>query len=143
MYQAAAISHSLKGQDEVDMAALKEAGACGFTDDGIPLTNAAFCYKAMQNAAKLDMPISLHEEDPAFIKNNGINHGKVSDALGIYGSPSIAEETLVARDCLLALRSGADVVIQHISSGVSVDIVRTYKSLVQGSMPRPLHITSR
>ena len=129
MYQAAAISHSLKGQDEVDMAALKEAGACGFTDDGIPLTNAAFCYRAMQNAAKLDMPISLHEEDPAFIKNNGINHGKVSDALGIYGSPSIAEETLVARDCLLALRSGADVVIQHISSGVSVDIVRTYKKL--------------
>ena len=51
MYQAAAISHSLKGQDEVDMAALKEAGACGFTDDGIPLTNAAFCYRAMQNAA--------------------------------------------------------------------------------------------
>ena len=49
------------------MAALKEAGACGFTDDGIPLTNAAFCYRAMQNAAKLDMPISLHEEDPAFI----------------------------------------------------------------------------
>ena len=129
MYQAAAISHSLKGQDEVDMTALKEAGACGFTDDGIPLTNAAFCYSAMQNAAKLDMPISLHEEDPAFIKNNGINHGKVSDALGIYGSPSIAEEALVARDCLLALRSGADVVIQHISSGVSVDIVRTYKKL--------------
>ena len=129
LYQAAAISHSLKGQDEVDMAALKEAGACGFTDDGIPLTNAAFCYRAMQNAAKLDMPISLHEEDPAFIKNNGINHGKVSDALGIYGSPSIAEEALVARDCLLALRSGADVVIQHISSGVSVDIVRTYKKL--------------
>ena len=128
MYQAAAISHSLKGQDEVDMAALKEAGACGFTDDGIPLTNAAFCYRAMQNAAKLDMPISLHEEDPAFIKNNGINHGKVSDALGIYGSPSIAEEALVARDCLLALRSGADVVIQHIS-GISVDIVRTYKKL--------------
>ena len=60
---------------------------------------------------------------------NGINHGKVSDALGIYGSPSIAEEALVARDCLLALRSGADVVIQHISSGVSVDIVRTYKKL--------------
>ena len=46
MYQASAISHSLKGQDEVDMAALKEAGACGFTDDGIPLTNAAFCYRA-------------------------------------------------------------------------------------------------
>ena len=129
IFQAAAISRSLKGRDEVDMLALKEAGACGFTDDGIPLLNAEFCYQAMKNAAKLNVPISLHEEDPAFIRNNGINHGKVSDALGIYGSPSIAEEALVARDCLLALRSGADVVIQHISSGNSVELVRTAKKL--------------
>ena len=129
IFQAAAISHSLKGQEEVDMTALKDAGACGFTDDGIPLLNAEFCYKAMEAAEALNVPISLHEEDPAFIRNNGINHGKVSEELGIYGSPSIAEESLVARDCLLALRSGADVVIQHISSGVSVELVRTYKRL--------------
>ena len=129
IFQAAAISHSLKGQEEVDMTALKDAGACGFTDDGIPLLNAEFCYKAMEAAEALNVPISLHEEDPAFIRNNGINHGKVSEGLGIYGSPSIAEESLVARDCLLALRSGADVVIQHISSGVSVELVRTYKKL--------------
>ena len=128
IFQAAAISHSLKGQEEVDMTALKDAGACGFTDDGIPLLNAEFCYKAMESAEALNVPISLHE-DPAFIRNNGINHGKVSEELGIYGSPSIAEESLVARDCLLALRSGADVVIQHISSGVSVELVRTYKKL--------------
>lgn len=129
IFQAAAISYSLKGQEEVDMTALKDAGACGFTDDGIPLLNAEFCYKAMESAKALNVPISLHEEDPAFIRNNGINHGKVSEELGIYGSPSIAEESLVARDCLLALRSGADVVIQHISSGVSVELVRTYKKL--------------
>lgn len=129
IFQAAAISHSLKGQEEVDMTALKDAGACGFTDDGIPLLNAEFCYKAMEAAEALNVPISLHEEDPAFIRNNGINHGKVSEELSIYGSPSIAEESLVARDCLLALRSGADVVIQHISSGVSVELVRTYKKL--------------
>ena len=84
------------------MAALKEAGACGFTDDGIPLKNAAFLYHALETAKELDVPVSLHEEDPAFIKNNGINHGTVSEQLGIYGSPSIAEESLVARDCLLA-----------------------------------------
>ncbi len=129
IYQAAAISHSLKGQEEVDMTALKAAGACGFTDDGIPLLNAEFCYNAMKAAARLDMPVSLHEEDSAFIRNNGINHGKVSEKIGIYGSPSIAEESLVARDCLLALRSGADVVIQHISSGISVNLIRTYKKL--------------
>ncbi len=129
IYQAASVSLSLKGEEPTDMAALKDAGACGFTDDGIPLRNAAFLYDAMIQARKLDVPISLHEEDPSFIKNNGINHGPVSEKLGIYGSPSIAEESLVARDCMLALRSGAHVVIQHISSGRSVELVRMFKAL--------------
>ena len=128
IYQAAAISRSLKGEELTDMEALMAAGACGFTDDGIPLRNAAFLYQAMEKAKELDAPVSLHEEDPAFIRENGINHGPVSAQLGVFGSPSIAEESLVARDCLLALRSGARTVIQHISSGVSVDLVRTFKA---------------
>lgn len=129
IYQAASVSRSLKGEELTDMAALKEAGACGFTDDGIPLKNAAFLYRAMETAREMNVPVSLHEEDPAFIKNNGINHGTVSEQLGIYGSPSIAEESLVARDCLLALRSGAHTVIQHISSGRSVELVRMFKAM--------------
>lgn len=129
IFQAAAVSCGLKGEEMTSMKELASAGACGFTDDGIPLKNAAFLYKAMEEAKALDLPISLHEEDPAFIETNGINHGPVSDALGIYGSPSIAEESLVARDCLLALRSGAQVVIQHISSGQSVELVRTFKAM--------------
>lgn len=129
IFQAAAVSCGLKGEEMTSMKELAAAGACGFTDDGIPLKNAAFLYKAMEEAKSLDLPISLHEEDPAFIETNGINHGPVSDALGIYGSPSIAEESLVARDCLLALRSGAQVVIQHISSGQSVELVRTFKAM--------------
>lgn len=129
IFQAASVSLGLKGEEPTDMKALAAAGACGFTDDGIPLKNAAFLYDAMKKTAELGVPISLHEEDPSFIKNNGINHGPVSEQLGIYGFPSVAEESLVARDCLLALRSGAHVVIQHISSGRSVEIVRMYKAL--------------
>ena len=129
IFQAASISCNLKGQEETDMDALKEAGACGFTDDGIPLLDAAFCYEAMCKAAELHMPISLHEEDKAFITNNGINAGETSARLGVVGSPAIAEEVMVARDCMLALRSGAAVVIQHISSGNSVELVRTAKKL--------------
>ena len=129
IYQAASVSRSLKGEELTNMEELADCGACGFTDDGIPIRSAAFLYEAMEKAASLDLPISLHEEDPSFIKNNGINHGPVSDKLGIYGSPSIAEESLVARDCLLALRSGAHVVIQHISSGRSVELVRMFRSM--------------
>lgn len=129
IFQAGTVSQGLKGQVMTDMPALKEAGACGFTDDGIPITNAAFCYEAMKAAGALGVPISLHEEDPALIRNNGINHGEVSRQMGLYGSPSIAEESLVARDCMLALRSGAHVVIQHISSGYSVELVRSFRAM--------------
>ncbi len=129
IYQAAAVTKGFKGEEMTDFKALADAGACGFTDDGIPIVDASVCFEAMKKAAALDFPISLHEEDPAFISENGINHGVASEFLGIKGSPSIAEESMVARDCMLALRSGAHTVIQHISSGVSVDLVRNAKAL--------------
>lgn len=129
IYQAASVTYGLKGEELTDFAALKKAGACGFTDDGIPLLDAALCYKAMKKAAEMDCPISLHEENPAFISQNGINHGVASAHFGIEGSPSLAEESMVARDCILALRSGAKTVIQHISSGISVALVRNAKAM--------------
>lgn len=129
IYQAASVTYGLKGDELTDFSALKEAGACGFTDDGIPLLDAALCYEAMKKAAEMDCPISLHEEDPAFISQNGINHGIASAHFGIEGSPSMAEESMVARDCVLALRSGAKTVIQHISSGISVALVRNAKAM--------------
>lgn len=76
IYQAASVSYGLKGETLTDMEGLKAHGACGFTDDGIPLLDAKFCYEAMEKAAKLGLPLSLHEEDPAFISNNGINQGR-------------------------------------------------------------------
>lgn len=129
IYQTAAVSQGLKGEVMNDFDALKAAGACGFTDDGIPLLDADFCSRAMEKAAALNMPISLHEEDKSFITNNGINAGEVSKKLGVKGSPSIAEEVMVARDCMLALHTKAPVVIQHISSGNSVALVRLAKKL--------------
>ncbi len=129
IYQAAAVTKGFKGEEMTDFEALAKAGACGFTDDGIPIVDASVCFEAMKKAAALDYPISLHEEDPAFISHNGINHGVASEHYGIEGSPSIAEESMVARDCMLALCSGAHTVIQHISSGVSVDLVRNAKAL--------------
>ena len=129
IYQTTSITKGLKGQEMNDLAALKEAGACGFTDDGIPIVDPILCYNAMEKAAELDMPVSLHEEDPAFISENGINRGVASEHLGIGGSPSIAEESMVARDVMLALHTGAHTVIQLISSGNSVALVRNAKAL--------------
>lgn len=129
IYQTTSITKDLQGKEMNDMEALAKAGACGFTDDGIPITDASLCYEAMLKAAELDMPISLHEEDPAFISENGINRGIASEHYGIGGSPSLAEEVMVSRDCILALHSKAHTVIQHISSGNSVALVRNAKAL--------------
>ena len=126
---AACVSVGMKGQELTDMDALKAAGAVGFTDDGIPLMNEKLVYEAMKKAKELNVPLSFHEEDPAFISENGINAGAVAKELGITGSPALAEDSLVARDCMIALHTGASVNIQHISSATSVKAVKLAKEL--------------
>ena len=125
----AAVSKGFQGKELTDMDALKEAGAIGFTDDGIPLMSEKLVKEAMETAKRLNVPLSFHEEDPAFIFNNGINRGPVSEQLGIGGSPALAEDSMVARDCMIALHTGADVDIQHISSRNAVQMVGLVKKL--------------
>lgn len=71
--QAAAVSKGFQGKELVDMDALYKAGVKGFTDDGLPLMDENVVRKAMEKAKELDVPISLHEEDPAYIKQPGVN----------------------------------------------------------------------
>lgn len=104
-------------------------GCAGFTDDGIPIMDEEVLTEAMLRAKALDLPISLHEEDPAFVKGAGVNMGAVSEQLGYGGASRTAEDVMVARDCILALHTGASVCIQHISSGNSVELVRLAKKL--------------
>lgn len=126
---AANITVGMKGEVLTDMELLKAHGAAGFTDDGIPLKDCALVKKAMEEAVRLNVPLSFHEEDPTLITNNGINRGAVSEHFGIVGSPAAAEDVLVARDCMLALHTGALIDIQHISSGHSVRMVELAKQL--------------
>lgn len=123
------VTKGMAGRELVDMDALEQAGAAAFTDDGKPVMDEALLTMAMEKAADLDLPISLHEEDPLFIRQPGVNMGRVSSLLGYGGASCTAEDVMVARDCALALHTGASVCIQHISSGNAVDIVRLFKSL--------------
>lgn len=127
--QAAAVSKGLKGRELTDMEALADAGAAGFTDDGIPLMDEKLLTEAMDMARSLGLPISLHEEDPLFITSPGVHRGAVSRQLGYGGADRTAEDVMVARDCILALHTGASVCIQHISSKNSVELVRTVKKM--------------
>ncbi|MGN0132139.1 MAG: dihydroorotase [Lachnospiraceae bacterium] len=120
----AAISKGLQGKELTDMALLKEKGAAGFTDDGIPLLDEAFVKKAMEEAVRLQMPLSFHEENPAYITNNGINKGEASRHFGIGGSDRMAEISMIERDIRLAEETGAVIDIQHISTKEGVELVR-------------------
>ncbi|MBO6260309.1 MAG: dihydroorotase [Lachnospiraceae bacterium] len=118
------VTVGMQGKELVDMAALKAAGAAGFTDDGKPLLDVDLVKKAMEKSAAIGMILSFHEEDPAFIKNNGINHGTASEHFGIYGSDREAEISMIRRDIELALETGAEIDIQHISTAEGVELVR-------------------
>lgn len=121
------VTMGMKGKELTPMRELAQAGAVGFTDDGIPLLNEELVRDAMKMAASLDMPISFHEENPEYIENNGINRGKASEFFGIGGSSREAEITMVERDLKLALETGASIDIQHISAKESVELVRKAK----------------
>ncbi len=129
VYTCADITEGLKGQKLTDMAHLAAMGAVGFTDDGIPLRDPGIVKEAMIEAGKLGLPLSFHEEDPSYITNNGINHGKASEQYGIEGSPREAEISMIDRDIrLMEELFGAgvtpDIVIQHISTKEGVELVR-------------------
>lgn len=123
-----ALTKNFNGNELVDMHAMVETGVLGFTDDGIPNTNNPLILEAMRRAKELDVPISFHEEDPNLNIENGINHGVVSDEMGLFGAPSYSEDVMVAREGVFALETGCKVNIQHISSAGAVELVRYFKS---------------
>lgn len=123
------VTKEMKGIELTDFDLLKEKGAVGFSDDGVPILNEELLEKAFIKAKELNVPISLHEEDPKYITNNGINRGKVSESIGVEGSPREAEISMIKRDIEIALKTGASVNIQHISSKEGVELVRNARKL--------------
>ena len=129
VYTVSALTRNFGDLELVDMEENFKAGAVAFTDDGIPNRNSKLILDAMNRAKELGAIISFHEEDPNLIEKNGINHSEVSEKLNIYGSPTIAETSFIARDVAMAIYTGAKISIQHISTGLGVDFVKFGKSM--------------
>ena len=132
LYSCANVTKEMKGKELCDLEALAAYGAAGFTDDGVPVMDSALLTEALKTAKRLDLPVSLHEEDKSYITENGINGGgKAAEALGLTGSPREAEYTLIARDVEIATALDAPLCIQHISTEEGVEYVRR----VRGAHP--------
>ncbi len=124
----ACISKGMKGEDLSEMGLLKEAGAVGFTDDGLPVMNAQLMRQALQYSKMLGVPVAQHAEDLHLSNGGCMNEGAVSARLGVRGIPNAAEAVMVERDCILAEMTGGQYHVLHISTAEAIDTVRRYKA---------------
>jgi dihydroorotase len=123
----ATVTRDMEGQELTEMAELRDAGAVGFSDDGLPVRSARVLRRALQYQRLCGGVIALHEEDPELSGIGVMHEGLAAAALGMAGIPSVSESTLIARDAALAGYEDARIHVQHLSARESTDAVRAAK----------------
>lgn len=129
-----AVTKGFQGEELADFGVLKAAGCVAFSDDGLPVMNAAIMRRALKYTAWLGVPIVAHEEDLNLSGKGYMNEGAVSARLGCLGIPAAAEEVMVARDIVLAEFTGGHLHVAHVSTKGSLHLIRDAKR-------RGLHVT--
>ncbi len=124
----ATVTRGMRGEELTEMAELSEAGAVGFSDDGVPIASARIMRRALQYQRLCGGTIALHEEDPELSGGGVMHEGPVSAALGLAGVPSVSESTTIARDAALASYEDGRIHVQHLSAAESVEAVRAAKA---------------
>jgi dihydroorotase len=124
----ATVTRAMGGEELTEMGAIREAGALGFSDDGLPIVNARVLRRALQYQRLCGGTIALHEEDPELSGDGVMHEGPVSAAIGLAGIPSVSESTMIARDAALARYEQGRVHVQHLSAAESVDAVRAARA---------------
>jgi len=110
-----------------DLKKLKDAGAIGFTDDGLPVMNAHLMRLAMEFSAKENVPIAQHAEDLNLSNKGCMNEGDVSKKLKVNGIPNISESVIVARDLHILEKTGGHYHLLHISTKEALEEIRRAK----------------
>ena len=122
------VTRGMAGAELTEMAELREAGAIGFSDDGLPIADARVLRRALQYQRLAGGVIALHEEDPHLSAGGVMNEGEVSALVGMAGVPGVSESTMIARDCSLARYEGARIHVQHLSARSSVEEIARAKA---------------
>ena len=122
VYPIATISRGRTGEEAVDFAALAAAGAIGFSDDGDTTADSRLMRTALRASRETGRPIMVHCEDKA-LAHGSMHEGEVSARLGLTGIPPEAEEIIIARDIMLARRTGGWLHVLHVSTGAGADLV--------------------
>lgn len=113
-----------------EMGLLKEAGAVGFTDDGMPVMNSLIMRQALRYSSMLNILIAQHAEDLNLSAGGAINEGRVSEVLGVKGISSTSESIIINRDILLMKEiENVHYHILHVSSRDSLEAIERAKNL--------------
>lgn len=126
--QYATITTGRSGDQLVDFAGVKAAGAFAVSNDGSGVQTAGTMYLAMQEAAKHDLPLAAHVEDDSLLFGGALNAGKRAAELGVPGIPGVAESAQLARDLVLAQATGVHYHVCHVSTKESVELIRQAKA---------------
>ncbi|HNW38816.1 MAG TPA: dihydroorotase [Candidatus Omnitrophota bacterium] len=115
------------GQEPSDIAALKRAGACAFSDDGSSVDEASVMLAALNQIKSAGLLAICHCEDKKLSGKGVINLGFNSTRLGLRGISNVSEYKRIQRDIELAEQSGCPVHIAHVSCRESVEIIAQAK----------------
>jgi dihydroorotase len=120
----AAITKGQGGSELTEMGELADAGAAGFSDDGVPVAAPALMRRALQYASITGRRLALHCEEQSLSRGGQMHEGEVSAELGFTGYPSVAESLMVERDLALAAYEGQPLHLLHLSARESVEALR-------------------
>ena len=128
VYPIASITKGMLGQELNDIAALHACGAVAVSDDGRPVENGRMMLKALKEAYKAGVPVISHCEDLTIIDGGIINEGRISKELGVKGMDRASEDSITAREIVLAESSDTAIHIAHVSTKGSVQLIREAKA---------------
>jgi dihydroorotase len=125
-----AVTAGLGGEKLAELGAMADsaAGVRVFSDDGRCVADAVLMRRALEYVKAFDGVIAQHAQEPRLTEDAQMNEGEVSGRLGLTGWPAVAEEAIIARDCLLAAHVGSRLHLCHVSTAGSVEIIRWAKS---------------
>ncbi len=130
VFPVGAVTVGLAGQRLAELGAMADSAARVrvFSDDGKCVSDALLMRRALEYVKAFDGVIAQHAQEPRLTEGAQMNEGELSGRLGLAGWPAVAEEAIIARDCLLAAHVGSRLHVCHVSTAGSVAIVRQAKA---------------
>nr|MBA3310001.1 dihydroorotase [Nocardioidaceae bacterium] len=124
-----AVTVGLEGRRLAELGAMADSAAAVrvFSDDGRCVSDAVLMRRALEYVKAFDGVVAQHAQEPRLTEEAQMNEGAVSGVLGMRGWPAVAEEAIIARDCLLAAHVGSRLHVCHVSTAGSVELIRWAK----------------